>query len=293
MLLLLLCPILNWYCQLPNGWLYQLDTPDKTFVMPPELIEISGLGLSTDGRYLLAVQDEAGTVYWLDRVSGELKRTTKFAGKGDYEGIEMVGEEIFVVKSSGTIYQILPNGGAYDIFKKYNFALGAENDVEGLAYDPIGHRLLLACKAQAETQSAANDPKRGIYAFDLYTMQLGEKPAVVILRNDLLDFLQQKSSSKDQHQLLERFKKEDAESFAFAPSAIAVHPQTGHWYILSSVGKTLLVLDKNGKIVHFIKLKKKIHSQPEGLCFDQEGTMYIANEGKGGAPGKIHVFKKQ
>ena len=38
-----------------------------------------------------------------------------------------------------------------------------------------------------------------------------------------------------------------------------------------------------------IKLKKKIHEQPEGIVFAQDGTMYISNEGKEGK-GKIYKF---
>ena len=37
---------------------YQSNVPDKTLDMPKELEEISGLSLSDDGKYLLAVQDE-------------------------------------------------------------------------------------------------------------------------------------------------------------------------------------------------------------------------------------------
>ncbi|MBK7408618.1 MAG: SdiA-regulated domain-containing protein [Saprospirales bacterium] len=77
---------------------------------------------------------------------------------------------------------------------------------------------------------------------------------------------------------------------AFAPSALAIHPLTGHLYLLSSVGKLLVVLDREtGAIIYVQKLKKSVHPQPEGICFDPDGTMYISNEGKDGN-GLIHKF---
>jgi uncharacterized protein YjiK len=76
----------------------------------------------------------------------------------------------------------------------------------------------------------------------------------------------------------------------FSPSAIAVHPITGEIYVTSSKGKLLLVLDRQGRIVHLEKLKKSLHTQPEGICFDADGTMFIANEGKDGKA-KIYKFR--
>ena len=43
---------------------------------------------------------------------------------------------------------------------------------------------------------------------------------------------------------------------------------------------------------HMVKLKKKIHEQPEGIVFAQDGTLYISNEGKDGKA-KIYKFAYQ
>ena len=43
-----------------------------------------------------------------------------------------------------------------------------------------------------------------------------------------------------------------------------------------------MVFDQEGKILHLEKMDKKFHPQPEGLTFDEDGTLYIANEGKEG-----------
>ena len=50
-----------------------------------------------------------------------------------------------------------------------------------------------------------------------------------------------------------------------------------------------MVISQEGQLLHIEKLRKEVHAQPEGLCFDQDGTLYIANEGKG-AKGRILRF---
>ena len=80
----------------------------------------------------------------------------------------------------------------------------------------------------------------------------------------------------------------------FAPSGIAVHPKTQNIYVLSSQGKTLVVLHSDGQIAHIEKLEKEIHPQPEGICFDQEGNLFISNEGKEeDGVGKIYKFERK
>ena len=81
---------------------------------------------------------------------------------------------------------------------------------------------------------------------------------------------------------------EEKNEMRFSPSGIAVHPLTGDIYVTSSKGKMLLVMDPQGKILHLVKMKKSIHPQPEGICFDADGTLYIANEGK---EDKARIYK--
>ena len=91
---------------------------------------------------------------------------------------------------------------------------------------------------------------------------------------------------------LERLVVSDKKDMVFSPSGIAIQPQTKNIYILSSVGKILLVLDKLGKKILTIQaLEKKITKQPEGITFDKKGTLYISSEGRSGK-GRIFHFKK-
>jgi len=67
----------------------------------------------------------------------------------------------------------------------------------------------------------------------------------------------------------------------FQPSGIAVHPVSNEYYIVASVGKLLIVLGRDFEILSITKLDKRFFKQPEGICFDESGTLFISNEGKG------------
>jgi len=265
---------------------YKLRQPDVTYKMPNELEEISGLGISPDGHTLVAVQDEDGKLFFIKRATGAVDRELEFWKDGDYEGVEWVGDVIYVVKSTGTIYEV---NGLYEDepdVEKYNFFLNSDNDVEGLAYDQANNRLLLACKAKAGHEESYPH-KKGIYAFDLKTKTLLDEPAYFVSLDSINTYLQKDPNIQKLEKLLQFFDPQ--EPFGFAPSGMAVHPQSGNLYITSSVGKMLLVLSPEGQIIHIEKLDKDVHRQPEGLCFTEDGKLYIANEGKGG-DGRIYLF---
>jgi hypothetical protein len=69
---------------------------------------------------------------------------------------------------------------------------------------------------------------------------------------------------------------------SFKPSGIAVHPLDGEIYIISSVGKLLIILNREGKVQDVKELDPAIFRQPEGICFSPAGDMFISNEGQGG-----------
>jgi uncharacterized protein YjiK len=272
----------------PFDFEYDLKEPDATFEMDKDLKEISGLSLTADGRYFVAIQDEDGTVFFINKNNGEIEREIDFWKDGDYEGVEVAGEEIFVVKSSGTLYRIGDVTKAHLSVDKYNQTLGNKNNVEGLAYDAANNRLLLACKGDAG-DGATYRFKKAIYAFNLATMLMDTSPVYLISLEDVQAYLGTSPPIRKLQKLLDDFSLEESD-FIFGPSGIAIHPITGHYYITSSIGKLLMVLDPSGAILHIEKLDDDVHPQPEGICFDTDGTLYIANEGKGD-DGVIHRFR--
>lgn len=274
----------------PFFWAYDLEDPISVFEMKNELKEISGLSIVPGQNLLAAVQDEEGDIYLLDKNTGELVGQHDFWKDGDFEGVEVVGDCFFAVKSSGTLYEIQHLGTDNQHTEKYNDFLNDDYDIEGLAYDPFHQRLLLACKAKAGDGPQYNF-KKAIYAFDLSTKKLLEKPALLISIEDIQDYLDTSPAIRKMEKLAEFFSPNQSK-FIFSPSGMAVHPQTSDFYILSTAGNTLVVVSQSGKILHIEKLKKKDHPQAEGICFDTDGTLYIANEADGGTA-RIYKYEKK
>jgi len=261
---------------------YDLTNPASNLKLSHELKEISGLSLSTDGNYLLTINDEKGRIFYLDKNTGKITRSYPFYKNGDYEGVEMVGDSIYVTQNNGTIYAFAE--GAENASKKYKTKLKSENDVEGLGYAAAKNALVLACKAKHKGGKEYKGSKT-FHLFDLASSTLEKKPFFAVFDQQLLDFYNQ---NNDDNKVVRVLKSERVR--AFSPSAIAQHPISKDWYILSSVGKLLVVIDDvmgELKTVHF--LNKQKHLQPEGLCFDKNGDMYISNEAKG-VVAKLYKF---
>ena len=257
---------------------YDIKNPDRKVNLPSELVEISALAYNVADQTLLAVNDEKGRVYNLNAKDGSIIKKIKFAGAGDYEGVEMTGNTIYVLKANGRILPI--DTQSWKTGAAYKTPLTTSNDVEGLGYDPLQNALILACKgAGALKKKSKLKNTKAFYAFDLAEKKLVEKPKFVITDKALEKFLDQKEKALDG--LSKKAKKKlENRITSFSPSAIAKHPKSGHYYILSSVGKLLVVCNEKGGILSVQFLDKKQFIQPEGICFSPDGTMYISNEGK-------------
>ena len=246
---------------------YSFDQPDQIFSLPPELVEISGLTLSSDEQYLIAVQDEWGHLFKIERQTGEVLPSVPFGVEGDYEGIEFVEPHVYVVNSSGTIFQLSLTGQpAATSLSTFPTFLHSAYDVEGLGYDKETHSLLVACK---EHPDEADD--RLVFAFSLAEKQLLPDPVLRIQQTAIRAC----SGQTD---------------IVFKPSGIARHPQTGAFYILSAAADMLLIMTPQGQITHCQHLPKDLYHQPEGICFSSNGTLYISDEGNKKKPGSVKVF---
>ncbi len=147
--------------------------------------------------------------------------------------------------------------------KKWETAFSYRNDTEGFCYDPVRNRLLIAPKEQGLDPSG--DPEvRGIYAFDLEDKELRPNPVFRVNQKELGEII---------------YGKPD--SYLFKPSAIAVEPKTGNLYLLASVGRILIVLNRENEILHVELLDKKTFRQPEGIAFTESGELLISSEADG------------
>ncbi|MDX1418979.1 MAG: SdiA-regulated domain-containing protein [Rubricoccaceae bacterium] len=235
---------------------YRLDQPDAAFALPDVLQEVSGLTPFGDDR-LLAVQDEDGLLYVLDRETGAILAEVPFADSGDYEGVEAVGDAVWVLESDGTLYEVAGLAEGRPVAVVHETPVPGGCDAEGLGHDPSAGRLLVACKDEPGPELP---DARAIYAFSLQTRQLSERPAFLLDRTRL-----------------------DADSRSFKPSALAVHPRTGDVYVLSAVRRALAVLHPDGTLAAALALPAQLYVQPEALAFFPDGTLVIASEGGGAA----------
>lgn len=232
--------------------------PPASLPLHSGLREVSGIAITSDGR-LLAHNDERGTVYEVDRVTGRMLRQFAVGERRlreDFEDIALAADSIWLVNSSGELFSFVEGADRENVsFTRYSTGLSAKNDVEGLCYDPATDALLLACKARPGVDSAG---VRAVYAFDLPTRTLLPDPRYLI----------------DLGELRRRFGAKE-----FRPAGIARHPDTGHFLLISAVGNSIVELAPEGRVLAFADLPKKYHEQPEGIAIDSAGTLLIASEG--------------
>ncbi|MDE5422791.1 SdiA-regulated domain-containing protein [Ancylomarina sp. DW003] len=265
---------------------YTINKPSDTYVLPNNLREISGLSFSNTDN-LLCVNDEQGYIFEYDLQKRKVNRKIKFAKKGDYEGIELVGEKAVVLRSDGKLYFVESLVEAETQSKKKKTGLSLKNDTEGLAYDVSTQTLLIACKGLSHVHPKYAD-KRAIYRFSLTDSILISEPSILVDQRDLEKILKLDAYTKFSNKLLNSINPSKG-NLTFQPSGIAIHPISKNIYILGSVGKLLLVTNSEGELLAINRLKRKIFPQPEGICFSPDGTLYISTEGKV-SQGRIHRF---
>jgi uncharacterized protein YjiK len=230
-----------------QGLNYDLANPIQKYDLPKKLKEISGLSFFSESE-LYCVNDELGKIYLFNLSKKEITKTIEFGNDGDYEGIEVVGNICYILRSDGKITSLnLDNEKTEKIDCKQNEVF----EYEGLGYDPSTNSLLLAAKEMKG--------EKVVYAFNLNSARLA--PLFSIPQN----LLEKNSFGKD-----------------FKPSGIAVNPISNEIFVLASSGKKLLVLNKNGNKIKQYDLDPEIFTQPEGICFGKNGELFIASEGGSG-----------
>jgi uncharacterized protein YjiK len=260
---------------------YDLKDPERKYFLPYALSEVSGLTYMEPST-LLMVEDEGGEVYEYNLDSSKIVNSTRFTRSGDFEGIELVNDTVYVLESNGKIYKF-----AYtkdDIAKAQIFKtpLDERNNTEGLGYDPALKKLLIATKEDGDYKKH-KVKGRAVYSVNPSTGVMDSADLFSISTTTLTNFFEK---VKNQPYEKERFK--------FEPSSIAYNPIDKNYYVLASVGKLLMVVNKQGEIVSSYPILPRVLNQPEGICFAPNGDMYICSEGEGDKGFVLHfkMFKK-
>jgi uncharacterized protein YjiK len=247
---------------------YNLKKPEKIWEMPFELNEISGIEL-LENQKIIAQNDEQGKLFLFDLKNSKIEKAIHFSKKSDYEDIAIKDETAYVLRSDGTIFEII-NYKTKPKTIKHNTFLSKNDDTEGMFFDATKNRLLIACKGNSSVLESKKS--RLIYEFSLKNNTLNPKPFLAISEKEI--------------------KKKYNNTDYFAPSGIAIHPVTKNIYILSSVGKMMAEYSLQGKLLNVFNLNYPHFRQPEGIRIDKNSDLYISNEARG-KKANILKFKYQ
>ena len=264
-----------------NPFSYDLESPDDSYKLPAYLEEISGLSYYGKGK-IACVQDEQAYIYVLNLEQEKIIKKYDFGSDADYEDIAVVEKTAYILRNNGHIYRIENFKKKDRTVKKYETPLKEKNDTEGIAYDPLSNALLIACKGSPSIdKDKLYEGYKAIYKFDLEEEELAKDPLFLIDLERLDSYIDHNVFTKLSVKVAKRLRLIESET-SFQPSGLAIHPIYGEIYIISSVGKLLIILNRHGKVQNVQELDPKIFRQPEGICFSPNGDMFISNEGQGG-----------
>ena len=238
----------------PKG--YDITKPEE-IELGSKLREISGIAW-VDENTMLAENDEAGKVFTINlKDKKDIKYPNfSFGEKNDYEDIVKIDTTIYLLISTGDIVEVPGYEKGGDVQGTIIGSMtGKNNEFESMYYDKDVHSLILLCKSCHKEK----DQIRTAFRFDLSSRKFIDTPYYTIDLNVIR-------------------QKLDDNRAEFRPSAAAIHPLQNKLYIVSSIGKLLVITDKKGKVEQVIPLSPNKFQQPEGITFAANGDMYISNE---------------
>lgn len=258
---------------------YNLASPDKIYILPPSLQEVSGI-TGSDASSIACVQDENGIIFIYDLLKEQIRKQYSFYLDGDYEGIAIADKTVYILRSDGRLFEV--TGYESGKVKTVSYSTGIPAmDNEGLCFDKNANRLLIAPKTRIEKKSGNKD-ERYIYAFDLKTKKLIEKPVFIFNVSELKNFANDNRIRLPKGSGRKGDKNET--ELNFTPTAIGINPVTSRLFLISAIEKLLFVFDMKGNIEFIEKLDSDLFIQPEGITFLNNGDMLISNEGQNKKP---------
>ncbi len=220
--------------------------------LPTYLREASGLARLPGGD-VLTHNDEKGVVYSVSMVDFAISPRASLgapAMDGDFEGITLLGERIYLVTSTGEIFDFAFDDTMQEAVvepDRRDSGLKDICEIEGLAH--VGRKLLLPCKTSFVDE---HKKKLTVFEYSLDDNRTG------------IHF------SLDKDDLVKPGK--------IHPTAIEVTDT--HYYVIT--GNRLLVLEREGFAATTYKLKKNLHFQPEGIAVLDDGRIVIVDDNKKG-----------
>ena len=243
------------------------DTPVARWVLPPILKEISGLAITKDDR-LLVHGDESAQVWQVDYRRGVLVKRFVVgpnALKGDFEGITIANDVIWLLDSKGKLYEFREGAAdAHVDFREHNTELGKDCEFEGLAYDPKIKAMLLACK---NIKEKADQDKIIIFRWSLAPDSAGRVSKMVIPVSSV--------------------RAENAWT-SLQVSDITVDSVSGNYVLLASQERAIVEITPNGEPVS-VRVLAETHEQPEGIAI-AKNLVLVSDEAVKG-PATITLYR--
>lgn len=261
--------------ELYNSCSYDFFNPVQTFEMPDILNEVSGIAIKEHG-FVYCIQDEIGTVFLYNLNKESIEQMYRFSDIGDFEDITYYDGNAYVLRSDGALFTIKLADYPNNIKMQY-IPIQALN-LEGITYDVRNESFILACHESNITDSLN---KRNIYR-----LSAKKKP-----NNPTKEF--SVSVDKVNDYFKHYYSDIKVSTVNFSPSAIALHPVTGDYYILSATDRMILIYDSQKNFKTIYALPSNIFYKPEGIGFYMNGDLLISNEGtkNGLIKPNIMIFK--
>ena len=242
--------------------------PEKIvqFKLPGLLREISGLAVDASDR-LFAHDDESGVIFLIDYEAGKITKRFQLGEKlvrDDFEGIAVSPEHIYLVTSSGTIYETVEGADA-EVVSYIKYPANLDCEIEGLTHADANNELYAVCKN-------LDKGKRGIKIFrwSIAKHRYDSTPVFHLRRKQLL---------------ATGFKN-------YGPSAVTLL-STGRILLLASQQKAFILVDLANSSAEAIDFPlPRIHSQAEGLAITSDGNLLIADEGNN-KKGRLSVYYRR
>lgn len=241
----------------------------RQWKLPRKLREISGLALTEDQR-LFAHGDEEAVLYELDYTNGAIIKSFSLGNppvRGDFEGLAHVDGLFYLVTSAGRIYVAAEgDDGSVVEYQRIKTKIGKTCEVEGLSYDPHARSLLLACKLGRDKST------KGVITIQRWPIDSeGDRnmPPIHVQLSEVLE----KIGGKE-----------------FNPSGIEwVKPD--RLLLVAARQRSILEIDLTGRVIAAFKLPMaRFHPQTEGIAFDLDGQLILADEG-GNKRGRLGVYR--
>lgn len=241
--------------------------PLARWIMPSTLAEISGLAILDSSR-VLTHNDELAHMAIVDYRRGVVLKQFSVgeAGmRGDFEGITVAGDRIYMIESNGTLYEFAEGQEGERVrYSEHDTKLGKECEFEGVAFDSASSSLLLSCKRVTQ----GDKDRLVIYRWDIQRRALAPEPAVAIPASAVI-------GANPWSEL--------------RPSDITVDPRSGHYVLVAAQQRALIELTPQGEVVQVRSLPDG-HRQAEGVAVTRDGILLVSDEANNSA-GTITLYR--